>query len=47
MYLACFIIWLLLEGNTSSIVRYSDLLKLPDDNADIFAASQLILHFSF
>ena len=36
--LACSIICLRLEGNISSLVRYSYLSIFPDDNADIFAA---------
>ena len=44
--LACSIIWLRLEGN-SSPVRYSYLLIFPDDNADIFAASLLIFYWRF
>ena len=45
--LACFFILLWLEGNISSPIRYSYLLVLPDDNADIFAASLLISYYSF
>ena len=45
--LACSIICLRLEGNTSSSVRYSYLSIFPDDNADIFAASLLVLHYNF
>ena len=47
MNLACSIILLWSDGNISSLVRNSDLSILPDDNAGIFAASLLILHFSF
>ena len=35
------------DGNISSSVRYSYLSILLDDNADIFAASLLILYYSF
>ena len=42
--LDCFIILLWLEGNVSSPIRYSYLSILSCDNADIFAASQLILY---
>ena len=41
------IIWLLLEGNISSPVRYSYLSILPDDNADIFVTSLLISYAVF
>ena len=44
---ACSIILLWSDGNISSPVRYSYLSILPDDNADIFAASLLILYYSF
>ena len=41
----CFlIIWLWLKGNISSPVRDSYLSVLPDDNADGFAASLLVLY---
>ena len=45
--LACSVIYLLLEGNISSPVRYSYLSIFPEDNADIFAASLLILYYNF
>ena len=45
--LACSIICLLLEGNTSSPVRYSYLSVFPEDNVNIFAASLLISHCNF
>ena len=45
--LDCSIICFWLEGNISSPVIYSYLLILPDDMADIFAASLLILYCSF
>ena len=41
------IIWLWLKGNISSAIRYSCLLILHDDNADIFVDSVLILCCSF
>ena len=44
--LACSVIYLLLEGNISSPVRYSYLSIFPEDNADIFAASLLILYYN-
>ena len=44
---ACLIILLWSEGNISSPVKYSYLSILPDDNADIFAASLLISYWSF
>ena len=37
-------VWLWLEGYISSPVRYSYLSFSPDDNANIFAASLLILN---
>ena len=40
--LACTIILLCSEGNFSSPVRFLYLLILPDDRADVFAASLLI-----
>ena len=39
--------FLRLEDNTYSTERYSYLSIFPDDNADIFAASQLISYCSF
>ena len=45
--LASSIILLWSDGNIYSPVRYSYLLNLPDDNADIFAASLLISYCSF
>ena len=45
--LACSIIYLWLKSNISSPVRYSYLSNFPNDNADIFAASLKMLHFSF
>ena len=45
--LACFINCLWLEDNISSPVRSSYLSIWPEDNADIFAASLLILYYSF
>ena len=45
--LACSIILLSSEGNISSPVRYSYLLILPDDRADIFAAPLLISYCIF
>ena len=45
--LAYSVIYLLLEGNISSPVRYSYLSIFPEDNADIFAASLLILYYNF
>ena len=45
--LACSIILLWSDFNVSSPVRYSYLSILPDDNADIFTASLLILYYSF
>ena len=42
--LASFIMCIWLEGNISSLVRYSYLSAFLDDNADTFAASLLILH---
>ena len=45
--LAWSIICFRLDGNISSPLRYSYLLILPDYNADIFAASLLILYFRF
>ena len=47
MTLVCSIILLQLGGNISSAVRYSYLSILPGYNADISAASLLILHCSF
>ena len=44
---ACSVILLWSDGSTSSPVRYSYLLILLDDNADIFAASLLISYYSF
>ena len=44
--IACSIICFLLEGNISSPVRYTYLSILPDDKADIFAASLLISYCS-
>ena len=44
---ACSIILLWSDGNITSPVRYSYLSILPYDNADIFAASLLILYCSF
>ena len=41
------IILLWSDGNISSPLIYSYLSILPDDNANIFVASQLISHFSF
>ena len=35
------------DGNISSPVRSSRLSSLPDDNADNFAASLLILYYNF
>ena len=40
--LACYIISVLFKDNISLPVRYSYILNLPDDTADIFAASLLI-----
>ena len=40
--LACSIIWFQLEGDISSLVRYSYLSVLLDDDVDIFVASLLI-----
>ena len=45
--LTCFIIWLQLEDNIFSLVRYSSLSILLDYNADIFATSLLISYCSF
>ena len=45
--LACSITCLSLEDNISSPVRYSYLSILPDDNANVFAASLLISYGSF
>ena len=45
--LACSIICLCLEGNTSSTVKYLYLSILPDDNADVFAASLLLSYCSY
>ena len=45
--LACSIIPLWSDGNISSTVRNSYLSILPDDKADIFAASLLISYCSF
>ena len=45
--LVCPVILLRSNGNISSPVRYSYLSILPDDNADSFAASLLILYCSF
>ena len=45
--LACSIICIWLEGNVSSPVGYSYLIVFPDDNADIFAASQLMSCYNF
>ena len=45
--LTCSIILLWSDGNISSPVRYSYLLILPDDNADILTASLFILYCSF
>ena len=44
---ACSIICLWLEDNISSPVSYSYLPILPDENADIFAASLLMSYCSF
>ena len=41
------IIWLPLEGNISSPLKYSYLSIFPDYDADIFAASLLIFYYSF
>ena len=41
------IIFLRLEGNISSPVRYSYFYIFPDDNADTFVASVLISYWSF
>ena len=45
--LAWSIILLWSDGNISSLIRYSYLSILPDGNADVFAASQLISYCSF
>ena len=45
--LAYSIILLCSEGNVSSPVKYSYLLILPDDRADIFAASLLVSYCIF
>ena len=45
--LFCSITCLWLEDNVSSLVIHSYLSIFPDDNADIFAASVLISHYSF
>ena len=45
--LACSIIYLWLQSNISSPVRYSFLSIFPDDNADIFVASLLISYCNF
>ena len=45
--LASSIILLWSDGNIYSPVRYSYLLNLPDDNADIFAAYLLTSYCSF
>ena len=45
--MVCSITLLWSEGNSSSPVRYSYLLILPDDNVDIFAASLLISSYNF
>ena len=45
--LACSIICLWLKGNISSPVRYSYSSIFPGDNADAFAASQIISYCSF
>ena len=45
--LACSIIYLQLEGNIALPIRYSYLSILPDNKADIFAASLLILNCNF
>ena len=37
----------LLKENISSPIRYSFISVFPDDNADIFAASLLILYWNF
>ena len=47
MRLACFIILLWSNGNIPSSVTNSYLSILPDDNANIFAASLLILYCIF
>ena len=46
LLLGIFIIKKCVEGNISSPVRYSYLLILPYDKADIFAASLLTPYFS-
>ena len=43
----CSIILFWSDGNIPSLVRYSYLSILPDNNADIFAASLLISYCSF
>ena len=45
--LTCSIICLWLEGNVSSPARYSYLSILPDDKANVFAASLLIPYCNF
>ena len=45
--LACSIIYLWIESKIYSPIRYSYLSIFPDDNADIFAASPLILYRIF
>ena len=47
MNFACYITFLLTEGNISSLIRYSYLSILPDDNADFFYDSLLISYCSF
>ena len=42
--LACSIICLWIESKISSLIRYLYLSTFPDDNADILAASLLILY---
>ena len=46
-HLAGLIILLWSDGNISSPVRYSYLSILPEDNADVFAASLLISYCKF
>ena len=45
--LACSMILLWSDGNISSPVRYSYLSILTEDNADVFAASLLMLYSNF
>lgn len=46
-YLGCWIIWIGPKGNIYSSIRCSYLSVLPDANADIYAASLLILNCNF